>query len=332
MAHLPNYSSHQKKVFGALWLISFICLLGFQMDAQKDIYFKINHFLGDEAFVKGKKVTNDLGYSFKISRIDYILSNFVLHHDGGKTTALDSTYLLIRNGDNIQHWLGKADLESLDSISFFVGVDYDANHADPNLWPAGHALAPTVPDMHWGWASGYRFVAIEGYSGENLTNQYQIHALGDQLLSRTILATTGQNNGDELLVSLDADYIKSMNGLNLSKEIFVHGSTDEAKPFMINFRSRVFTSSSISSTDAALKLSPVKVSPNPTTNPEVQVLLQPEQLDNARIEVTNMAGQVIKTIESPSTSNEVLLMENGVYIIALFSSNQLTGRTVVVKN
>jgi hypothetical protein len=48
-------------------------------------------------------------------------------------------------------------------LRFVIGLDQALNEADPNLWPAGHPLHPTVNGLHWGWQGGYIFMALEGH-------------------------------------------------------------------------------------------------------------------------------------------------------------------------
>ena len=48
------------------------------------------------------------------------------------------------------------------ALQFQLGLPAAVNHGDPGQWPARHPLNPIVNGLHWGWAGGYVFAAIEG--------------------------------------------------------------------------------------------------------------------------------------------------------------------------
>ena len=103
---------------------------------------------------------------------------FTFVHDGGQQTAIPEAYVLANGFVDGLHASrrGESGVNAVEDLMFNVGIDPDNNHADPASWPADHPLAPQVPSMHWGWAAGYRFVALEGGTADaNL----EIHALGD---------------------------------------------------------------------------------------------------------------------------------------------------------
>ncbi len=172
-----------------IFLLFFFSLITSLSYGQKKMYLSINQYLGGESFSMGQTGTNDLGTKFSISRMDYFISSIILHHDGGASTKVPDKYIFVTKGEKVKELLGSFNIAVLDSITFSIGVDSIDNHADPTLWPANHPLAPRSPDMHWGWAAGYRFVAMEGKTGSALEYDYEIHALGDQLyiLCGTIL-------------------------------------------------------------------------------------------------------------------------------------------------
>src|ERR1700678_3495651 len=57
------------------------------------------------------------------------------------------------------------------SLRFHVGLDTDANHADPAKFAAGHPLNPNLNGLHWNWQGGYIFLALEGLFRASATNE-----------------------------------------------------------------------------------------------------------------------------------------------------------------
>jgi len=66
--------------------------------------------------------------------------------------------------------------EDFQAIRFRVGVDAATDKSDPAIWPPEHPLHPDVCGLHWGWQSGYVFLAIEGHWGK--ANGFSYHLAG----------------------------------------------------------------------------------------------------------------------------------------------------------
>ena len=115
-------------------------------------------------------------------------------------------------------------------------MDSEHNVALINDISLGHPLGPVHPSMHWGWAAGYRFLALEGYSGTNLDAQSQVHALEDNNFFHQTHAVVGEAFNGALSLSLDANYEYMFEGLPVSEGFFVHGSTGIASETMVNMK------------------------------------------------------------------------------------------------
>ena len=58
------------------------------------------------------------------------------------------------------------------AVRFMLGMDSAINHGDPNQWGAEHPLNGNLTGMHWGWAGGYIFQAIDGNYKDSMTDKY----------------------------------------------------------------------------------------------------------------------------------------------------------------
>ncbi len=319
------------KSFTNLLLTAFLMLTFTFSYGQKEVYLHINQYIGNAPFTIGDEGTNNLGTRFSISRLEYYISSIKLHHDGGTTTDVNDKYILVSNGNAVDELIGDFNIGVLDSITFSVGVDPSNNHADPTLWPSSHPLAPRSPDMHWGWAAGYRFVAMEGNSGANLQFNYQIHALGDVLYNSTTIATNGTDLNGALMISIDADYQLSLNGINMNKNVFQHGSAQEAIPLMTNYNLNVFKATEGTSASHEIEIGKLKIYPNPVVESKVTIALTEDQIISSSIIIRDALGRTVHQIANPGLQNDVVLNYSGFYFVELIQAGKLTYRGGIVK-
>ncbi len=172
------------------FLLSFM-LISLIASAQQNVKFNINHKLANSSFAFNQTTSNDLGDNFNFDRFEYYLSEIKLIHDGGQISSVANTWVLVDASQTTSIDLGSFPITSLEGIRFSVGVETPANHNDPSLYSGNHPLSPKSPSMHWGWAAGYRFAAIEGKTGTSMNQIWQIHALGDANYRTQTVTTSG---------------------------------------------------------------------------------------------------------------------------------------------
>jgi hypothetical protein len=198
----------------------------------------------------------------------YYISGITLHLRNGSNASFPDTYILVDIRDIQRFPIGNADVSSgIDSITFHIGVDQARNHLDPTTYPDWHPLALKKPSMHWGWASGYRFVTYEGMAGTSagtLSAAFQIHTLDNKLYTRCSIPLGGLVSPE---VPLVAYYERLLNNIDVSRGLINHGSEDEAVTLMLNMgaqssNSPVFTANLPTSVDEVE--TPVALHPNPT--------------------------------------------------------------------
>ncbi len=224
-------------------LVISLTLFALSAFGQKNLHLKISHKLGAQAFALNQGSTNNLGHAFNVSRLQYYISNIALIHDGGIITPVAGVYILANAADSTFEVLGSYAITNLEAVRFAIGVDAAKNHLDPSTYPASHPLAPKSPSMHWGWAAGYRFVAMEGKGGNSFSNLYEFHALDDANYFTQTISTSGIANGNDLIVSLVADYTQALHNISVDNGNVTHGSSGLALTLLENFNWRVFTSS-----------------------------------------------------------------------------------------
>lgn len=300
-------------------------------NAQSTINIQINHLLDGEQFENEVSTTNDLGNEFMIDRLQYYLSGFSIVHDGGTLTEVEDLYVLVSlldSSDPTMIELGEYAVNELEAVRFHFGVDEVANHADPSLYHGSHALAPKFPSMHWGWAAGYRFIALEGKSGAGLSQELQFHCIGDEFYSEIEFPVT-MSGEDSYTVAIDAEYTELLSNIDVSSGVIIHGGNGSMPVLSTNISEKVFSTSSVTGTDHSDLVTSLEVFPNPVTNGIVNIKAD-IQLDSYQVHVYDAMG---KMVSRSKNINLIELTESGIYYMSIFdeSGSVLATRKIVVQ-
>lgn len=315
--------------------ILLIALLAFTigLSAQTTVKLTVNHLLGSSSFAMNSEAENDLGEKLKINRLEYYISGISITHDGGKTTSMPDVYILAYAAQNDTFSLGSHDISAIEAINFSVGVDPGVNTADPAQWASFHPLAPKSPSMHWGWASGYRFVALEGKSGIDFSRDFQIHALGNKNYFKQSIPTDGTMINGALVVSLNADYTKAISQIGMGNGLIQHGEDAEAATCLRNFQTKVFTSLSgegntLSTKDLVID-NAFNINPVPSNGP-ISITLNDNRLVNGSLVITDLAGKVIHR-SIATESNTVSIAPQGVYFLTIYRENYKSTKKLIIQ-
>ncbi|NOQ76175.1 MAG: T9SS type A sorting domain-containing protein [Crocinitomix sp.] len=301
-------------------LLGLVLLTGAFANAQTDVSLKINHKLGFDDFTLGAVGTNNLGYDFKATRLQYYLSQVTIIHDGGTETAVPLEVLaLVEPQEEISTTieLGSFDVITIESVRFYIGVQEPENNADPTLWPEDHPLAPKSPEMQWGWAAGYRFVAYEGESGSGFDSFFGVHALGNDNYFEVATNVEVEAVGEALVMNVMGDYSQGLNDLILNTDILSHGATGAALQVLENWRDDVF-GIFYSGLPPAYEAPIWNVYPNPSTEKVTVTFAKIMEVDH--ITITNLLGEIVQTVQVTSDAKiELTIQDAGIYFINAMS-------------
>lgn len=308
-----------------------LCLSAFAF-SQNNISFNFNHMLNDEAFAFDQATAVDGGYELKLERLEYYLSEVEITHDGGMVTAIEDLYLLVQPGVESVYDLGTWNVNSIESVQFGFGVDASVNTADPAQWLSDHPLSFQNPSMHWGWASGYRFLAVEGTAGADFINVFEIHALGNNNYGLVTLAFDDLTAiDDNITIAIDADYAKIFNGVDIELGDIVHStSLPKAINSLNNCKTLVFTPGDISIGVDELNLeSQVQISPNPIADNILIVTLADWSKENITLNIFDTLGKLVQSdrVRGSRVSMDVSELQKGIY----FAQLQDTKGNIVTK-
>ena len=310
----------RKVVVAVAWLM--LCMGTY---AQNEVVLHINHLINGEHIVIGD-LYNVEGDQVRVDRLEYYLCEFVITHDGGQITELNDVYVLADVNDDGVYSLGEWDITNIEGIAFGAGVDSNHNVGiDPSTYPSGHPLAPQFPSMHWGWASGYRFLALEGFAGDNLNAQYQIHALGDNNFFLQNHEVSAADADGVVTVYLNANYEGLFDGLPVSQGFIEHSSSGEATEAMQNMRNLVFEAGTVMGSEELPVESTWTVYPNPSSD---LVFIDAETSEAFRWQLINMQGQVaVGGIRQGRSALDVQSVRPGCYFLRLQSNESESAKT-----
>jgi hypothetical protein len=202
------------------------------------------------------------GKKIILTRAEFYLSKFNLLGKDGKEVSFPDNYMLINTDDNqSKHLVGSIDNGmDLNSLSFYIGVNKEKNHLDPTTYPEEHPLALKEPSMHWGWAGGYRFMAIEGQvdldNDSKPETDLQYHNLGDDLYKQAVVSIETDETASSIDITLVLDYTKLFEKLTMIGNNIVHGSSTKNATMIANATTGGFFKQEIESATADQETTP----------------------------------------------------------------------------
>lgn len=306
-------------------LTSIAAAIALLSSAQTNVNIEINHMLNGNSMLSTQIGTNNLEEDFEVRRLDYYLSQFSLTYDGGQTMEFENLYALVDGLVSTTINLGEIDASNIETLTFYIGVDQANNHEDPAGWPNDHPLAPQNPSMHWGWAAGYRFVALEGT--DIATDQdFELHGLEDENYFSVTLPVNVSLSSDEITLMVSAHCEEIVNDVELALAPLAHGGYGMALRALENMADYVFEyqGTSVGVSEAFPDVS-FNVYPNPTTNGMAQIIVDGMNNERIDVQVFDILGKSV--FEASGISNgkntELNLTRAGMYIVRI-STNGMT--------
>jgi len=227
--------------------LQFLCLslfLNFAIAQSTEVSLQIHPNWAGNSFALSK-VYQGTDFDFKITRLQYYVSQIKVIYDGGKSHLVKDLYFLVSAQRDTILNLGTLPVTNIEGIQFSIGVDEEANHLDPATYPSSHPLALKNPSMHWGWTSGYRFIALEGNSnggtGTTFNKNFQIHTVEDvNYRSIALTVTPSLTQSGKAILNVNADYSNLIKNLNIKNGLNSHAASGPSTMLMDNIAASVF--------------------------------------------------------------------------------------------
>jgi hypothetical protein len=209
-------------------------------DTAPVLQMKFHHKTGANNFSFGDEFTDDFGTKFNFNRASIYISRpiFMGHSLADTVFKAMNTYFLVTPAKET-YSIGTVSPGHYHYCTFGIGVDSVANHSDPSIYLAGHALAYQSPSTHWNWNSGYIFTILEGqYDGNNdgiidpndpasdpmFTYHIGLNSLYRQQPNLVVHADVEVNKTTTF--SFTIDYLKFLEGVDIKNNSTTHSMTN----------------------------------------------------------------------------------------------------------
>jgi len=295
----------------------FALTLSTSMFAQtKEVIIKMNHLYNGAPFTLNSTYEVDENISIEFSRIEFYLHLNSLISSTDQSVDLEDTYLLV-NPEQNEYSIGQHTTSNINTLLFHIGVESELNHNDPTLLLSNHPLAPQVPSMHWGWAAGYRFIAIEAMLDKDqdgiLEAVIQYHAVDDAYYTSLSISDASVETESSITFHLDVNYDKMFENINTSNAGVFHGSYPQNQSLIDNI-----VDNNVFSVTENLSIEEVNTLGTIYPNPFKDVLNLDIQ-QNSSIHLYNTLGALIEVYElSPGLHQiETSQLTKGMYIVSI---------------
>ncbi len=328
-----------KRLF--IQFLLFVVFVSTAFSQNNHVVFSFDHKVGADALVlnqtvfsiwNNKKVT--------LSRAEFYLSEAEIHHPDGMIMPLTDQYLLVNAKTPAAEFdLGFWPVDAAHGVTLHIGVPQAVNHNDPVLWPANHPLAPQNPTMHWGWAAGYRFMAIEGKVDNNgdgvPETSFEFHNLFDELYRSLDLTGIKEAENGVLHLHFVLDYAQLFKNMAMTGSLIQHGKFAPNVSMMNNAATANFITLTATSATHALQANSlnIKASPNPA-NAATSLEYSLPASGTIDLILTNTLGQTVRKLTGLSIAGTIQLetatLSEGLYHIAFYEKSHLLARKQLI--
>lgn len=323
-----------KRIVSIVWLWAALSVSSLCLGQQSNVIMSFEHLGAGERMTPNSSVFPIWnGKQLRLFRAAFYIAEIELHRTDGSRLMLTDQYLLVDAAEPGREFdLGNWSVTDIEGISLRIGVDSARNHLDPASYPADHPLAPQNPSMHWGWVSGYRFMAIEGRIDNNADgipeSAMEFHNLGNHLYTSLYVPAQLSAVDGELRLELSIEYARLFDQMPLQNNLVNHGSFPANQQMMQNAGSQGFiTHALVSSNEELLSTKPVMVlAPNPASE-QVQLRYDLAMLPSAAdcfLQLVDAEGRIVRTLNDLPADATLTLERGGLpagrYQLLLFQS------------
>jgi len=328
------------KCLSSFFLLLFV-FVSTAFSQTNQVVFSFDHQAGANPLVLNQTVfTIWNNKKVILNRAEFYISEVEIHHPDGMMMPLTDQYLLVNAKNPAAEFdLGTWPVEAAHGVTLHLGVPATVNHNDPTTWPSDHPLAPQNPTMHWGWSSGYRFMAIEGKVDNNgdgvPETSFEFHNLFDALYKTLEVTGTKEAESGMLHMHFILDYAQLFKNMPMTGNLIQHGGASLNVAMMNNAATQNFIvlPTASATNEVLINSLNIKASPNPS---DAETLLEYSLPASGSLDftLTNTLGQTVRSLNGLSVSGTVRLetatLSTGIYQYAFYENGKLLARKQLI--
>jgi hypothetical protein len=159
---------------------------------------------------------------------------------------------------------------------------------------------------------------LEGNASSNLSDLFQIHALGDQNYHMQTMVIPTSANNNAILLDINADYEMALSGISVDGGLINHGFAGEAYDLLINFRDNVFTPAGVQTGINKLENVSLHVYPNPV-HQNGQIFIK-EGVSIEVVRLIDFSGRTIQEWKEVKGAIQLDAHAPGTYLLSIYTS------------
>jgi len=194
----------------------------------QSVNVSFNHLVGSSPMALNTTYTDDFGNAYEFTRAEFYLSELAVINDATDTNHFSNHHILV-DPTVSSYYLGSANPGNFVSIFFGVGVDTLTNNTiQPVTAPAGSDLEVQFPDMYWTWASGYKYVVLEGNVDTTGNGSFDVtfaYHIGTNALYAPVSAVSELQtlaSGGTITMALDLNWGAFLAGIDIPNNLGTH--------------------------------------------------------------------------------------------------------------
>lgn len=201
-------------------------------DTQIETELQIVATMNGEELQFGDRYTTDEGQGLFFTLFKLYLSNMAIVDEAGNSTLIEE--VILHDLEAPETYTVELEAGNYTQLRFGLGLNETLNQSDPNNFEVEHPLS-YAQNTHWGWASLYKFLMLEGRCAQNALDElynttFAYHTGTDSLyreLEFPLSLMVEENGENSIRISINMDVVFGLNAVNIVEDNFSHSSTAE---------------------------------------------------------------------------------------------------------
>ena len=196
-----------------------------------EMRMEVKPYFGDQELDTDSEYTTADGRKISFEYLGIYISEIRLTQ--GNTSIAPDRDIMLVTADDYSFETRAFPQGEIDGVTFTVGVDSTVYYIDPATYEESHPLAPKVPTMYWSWATGYRYISLNGKvdtsmaGDDDASGNFTYHTGLDVNLRSFELGQRAVNINNRVInLKLKVDVSAILENIDFTTELVTHTMND----------------------------------------------------------------------------------------------------------